>query len=132
MTQINTKTQEDRYLLTAEKICIGDDIFFEDDYLNAYIETWFDVDLRFGIKTEDTPDWVNVYGNYYPDEDRLVVIYIIIHDDGRNDEDFEVEDLADSERELIIRLMDEKCKEENDGLDMKAAFKRFYEEDKND
>jgi hypothetical protein len=81
------------------------------------------------LSTKDTPDYVNVYADYYPDEDRLVVTYIIIHDDGSGDEDFEVQDLADSERELIIRLMNEQCKKENDGLEMAAVLDNFRKED---
>ena len=122
MIQANT---EDKYLLTADNIRVGHEIFFEEDHLNAYVETWFDVDRRFNLSTEDTSDYVNVYADYYPDDDRLVVTYIIIHGDGSGNEDFEVQDLADSERELIIRLMNEKCKEENGSLEMAAAFDKF-------
>jgi len=121
----NTDTQTERYLMNADNIIVGPEIFFEEDHLNGYIETWFDVDLRFNLSTADTPDYVNVYADYYPDDDRLVVTYIIIHNDGEGDEDFEVKDLADSERELIIRLMNEQCKKENDGLEMAAAFDKF-------
>jgi len=128
-SKTNTQKTPERYLMTAENILIDDDLFFEDDHINAYIAAWFDVDLRFNLQTRDTPDYINVYADYYPDEDYLTVIYIIIHNDGRNDEDFEVQDLADSEREVIIRLMNEKCKEENDGLNIAAALKQFNEED---
>lgn len=127
MIQSQAENSADRYLLTADNIRIGPELFFEDDYINAYVETWFDVDLRFGLNTSDTEDYVNVYANYYPTEDRLVVIYIIIRNDGSNDGEIEVKDLSDCERNLIIRLMNEKCKEENDGLDMAAAFEKFNE-----
>ena len=120
--------QENPYLMVAGSICIGDDIFIEEDHLNGYIETYFDVDRRFGLETVDTMNYVNLYADYYPDDDRLVVTYIIVHNDGENDEDYEVQDLANSERELIIRLMNKKCEEENDGLDMKAAFERQQED----
>jgi len=87
------------------------------------------VDLRFGIATRDTSDFVNVYADYYPDSDRLVVTYIVIYSDGRNDESFEVNDLADSEREHIIRLMNEECQNGNNGLDMTSALKKMNTEE---
>ena len=123
-----TQTNSESYLLTADNIRIDPELFFESDYVNAYICTWFDVDLRFNLNTKDTNDFVNVYADYYPNEDRLVVTYIIVRNDISNDEDFEVKDLADSERELIISLMNEQCKKENDGLDMAAVLKKLNEE----
>ena len=124
MTKKNTKTP-DRYLLTADRIRVDEELFFEDDHINAYLETWFDVDLRFGLETEDTDDYVNLYADYYPESDKLVVTYIIVHFDGKDDEDFQVEDLADSERELIIRLMNEQCAKSNGGLNMADALKKL-------
>ena len=120
----------ERYLLTADNIRIDRELHFAEDHINAYIETWFDVDRRFDINTYGTPNYINVYANYYPAENRLTVEYIIIYNDDIHDKDqcFEVKDLAASERELIIRLMNDRCKEGNHGLDMIAAFKKFNEE----
>ena len=37
MAQTNTNTQEERYLLTADKIRIDPELFFEEDHINAYV-----------------------------------------------------------------------------------------------
>lgn len=40
--------------------------------ITAYIETWFDVDKKFGTSTKDDDDvWLNVYAKYNPFDDTL-------------------------------------------------------------
>lgn len=38
--------------------------------ITVYIETWFDVDKKFGVQTaDDDSTWLNMYGKYNPFED---------------------------------------------------------------
>ena len=40
--------------------------------ITAYLETWFDVDKKFGTNTKDDDDvWLNVYAKYNPFDDTL-------------------------------------------------------------
>ena len=40
--------------------------------ITAYLETWFDVDKKFGTNTKDDEDvWLNVYAKYNPFDDTL-------------------------------------------------------------
>lgn len=40
--------------------------------ITAYLETWFDVDKKFGINTKSDDDvWLNMYAKYNPFEDTL-------------------------------------------------------------
>lgn len=45
---------------------IGQEITF-------YIETWFDVDSKFHVNTDDDDIWLNMYAKYNPFEDTLRV-----------------------------------------------------------
>jgi len=40
--------------------------------ITAYLETWFDVDKKFGTNTKDDDDvWLNMYAKYNPFDDSL-------------------------------------------------------------
>lgn len=40
--------------------------------ITAYLETWFDVDKKFGTNTKDDDDvWLNMYAKYNPFDDTL-------------------------------------------------------------
>jgi len=39
----------------------------------VYIETWFDVDRKFGISTQADDAWLNMYGRYNPYADTLCI-----------------------------------------------------------
>jgi len=92
-------------IFTEENIKIDKEFLIEDDYINAYIETWFDVDKRFGLNTEDTDEYVNLYANYYPEDGRLDVFYIHRGPDAEFIAEKPVEDISAEEKDLILRLM---------------------------
>ncbi len=49
--------------------------------ITVLIETWFNVDEKFGIKTaDDDSRWLNLYGQYNPFEDTLRIIGEVCHD----------------------------------------------------
>ena len=62
------------------------DIHINDDNeseIVAYLETWFDVDKKFGVHTNvDEDTWLNMYGIYDPFEDTLRVECEISREDG--------------------------------------------------
>lgn len=78
--------------------------------ITCYIETWFDVDKKFGIHTrEDDGTWLNMYGKYNPFADTLRIECEISSDDGSSYFDYEP---AAAEAQLIKDMIAEKIQEE--------------------
>lgn len=78
--------------------------------ITAYIETWFDVDKKFGIHTaDDDGTWLNLYGKYNPFEDTLRIECEISRDNGSEYFDYQP---TDSEAQLIKEMIADKIREE--------------------
>lgn len=79
---------------------------FEDDddnVVSAYLETWFDVDQKFGTHIHDEPDtWINLYAALNLRENLLSMQYIICRQDSEESIDYIP---TTRERELVIRLI---------------------------
>lgn len=74
--------------------------------ITCYIETWFDVDRKFGIHTaEDEGTWLNLYGKYNPFEDTLRMECEISSDNSSSYFDYEP---TASESQLIKDMISEK------------------------
>ena len=53
--------------LTRDDLVIDPDMEIDDDgcIVTAYVETWFDVDRKFGTHTvDDAETWINFYAKY--------------------------------------------------------------------
>ena len=78
--------------------------------ITVYIETWFDVDKKFGVHTSgDEGTWLNMYGKFNPIEDSLHIECEISRDDGSSYFDYEPTAAAS---QLIKDMITEKIKEE--------------------
>ena len=78
--------------------------------ITVYIETWFDVDKKFGVHTSgDEGTWLNMYGKFNPFEDSLRIECEISRDDGSSYFDYEP---TAAESQLIKDMITEKIKEE--------------------
>ncbi len=78
--------------------------------ITVYIETWFDVDKKFGIHINDEDGaWLNLYGKYNPFADTLRFECEISRDD--SSEFFDYEPTA-GEAQLIKGMIAEKIREE--------------------
>ena len=67
-------------ILERTDIAIDPDIFvsFDGTEIEAYVETWFDVDARFGTNTRGLDDtWLNLYATFNPFEDTLRMEYVV-------------------------------------------------------
>ena len=91
----------------------------EDQCLSAEMETYFDVDKKFGINTRDDENtWVNMYCWYNPILDNLRVIYCI---DTQN-KDFIREYMpTDEEKQMLSEVMEAACQKQNN-----QSCKDFY------
>lgn len=71
--------------------------------ITAYLETWFDVDKKFGTDTASDDDkWLNLYAKYNPFEDTLRLEYTVTTSSSYEDGDYEpTEDEAKLIKEMI-------------------------------
>lgn len=77
--------------------------------ITAYVETWFDVDKKFGLNINDEDGtWLNMYAKYNPFEDTLRIECEISHEDGSEYFDYEP---TNAETQLIKNTITEKIKE---------------------
>lgn len=78
--------------------------------ITCYIETWFDVDQKFGTNIVDEDGtWLNMYGKYNPFEDSLRIECEISREDGSETFDYQP---TDSEARLIKEMIADKIQEE--------------------
>ena len=78
--------------------------------ITAYLETWFDVDKKFGTNTKDDDDvWLNMYAKYNPFEDILRIECEI--DKPKGSEYFDYTP-TEAEAKLIKEMIAEKIKAE--------------------
>ena len=100
--------------LERSDIRVGDDMQVDCDIgqeITAYLETWFDVDRKFGTDTAlDDDKWLNLYAKYNPFEDTLKLECIIDNGETKG-EDFEYEPTED-EAKLIKEMITEKIRDD--------------------
>lgn len=78
--------------------------------VSAYVETWFDVNEKFGLHIpDDDSTWVNLYAIYNPHEDLLFMEYYV-ETDSSSSGPFSYTP-TDAERQTIIEMVEEKCME---------------------
>ncbi len=98
--------------LTREDIMIESDMEVADDNENqivAYVETWFDVDRKFGLHTRDEAEtWVNLYARYDVVEDSVAMEYVISRQHEEETHDYIP---TESEAEMIKKAICEKMEE---------------------
>ena len=97
--------------LERNDIAIDHDMEVDGDIgqeITVYIETWFDVDEKFGTHTNgDEGSWVNLYGKYNPFADTLRIECEIDTDDNEPNKWFDYEP-TESEAQLIKDMIAEK------------------------
>lgn len=68
----------DNIVIRADDICVEEiDLMYGVPMIEAYIETWFDVDKRFGTCTEDDETTLELYALYSPTNDTMVLMYTV-------------------------------------------------------
>lgn len=96
--------------LEKDDIGIDPDIEASDpNLITAYVETWFDVDKKFGTNTNDDDDrWVNLYAEYNIDDDSLKLTYHIDTPKGVTEHEYTP---TGDEAQIIKNALFEKIKE---------------------
>ena len=113
---------------TKENLVVDRDLDIDTDAqtVTAYLETWFDVDEKFGLDTKDDDSvWVNLYASYHPNTGDLEMTYIVSGDYWSNDYPYTP---TEGEKALVIGLMEETCQREN-GCSMKELLETYIEEE---
>ena len=99
--------------LERSDIRVDDDMQVDCDIgqeITAYLETWFDVDKKFGTDTASDDDkWLNLYAKYNPFEDTLRLEYTVTTSSSYEDGDYEP---TEDEAKLIKEMITEKIREE--------------------
>ena len=106
---------KDNLELERNDIAIDSDMEVDGDIgqeITVYIETWFDVDKKFGVHTSaDEGAWLNMYGKFNPFEDTLRIECEISRDDGSSYFDYEP---TAGESQFIKDMLTEKIREQYD------------------
>ena len=102
--------------LTLEKrdLEIQEELEFSDDpgYIEALIETHFDVDKKFGLDTSsDDSAWINLYAKYNPFENILMIDYIISTDDASFERTYQPTEAEAKMMTMLIVNASDKMKE---------------------
>ena len=95
--------------ITRDMIRIDDDFSVDDDQkiVTAYLETWFDVDKKFGTDVNDDDNaWVNFYADYNVETDNLTCFYLISHPNSCTDHEYKP---TVAEAKIIKEMMQETC-----------------------
>ena len=99
--------------LERSDIRVGDDMQVDCDIgqeITAYLETWFDVDRKFGTDTAlDDDKWLNLYAKYNPFEDTLRLEYTVTTSKTYEDGDYEP---TEDEAKLIKEMITEKIRDD--------------------
>lgn len=113
--------------LERKDITIGSDLEVdtENEVVSAYLETWFDVDKKFGTQTAIRDDeWLNLYADYEPESGALKMYYQVERDD--NSEFFEYTP-TEKETTLIIEMMEEHC-QNTDGCSLNELYEKYNDD----
>ena len=105
---------DDHGILEAEDVEIDWDMIPEEEGVVAYVETWFDVERRFGL-TLEPDESVDLYATVQPETGTFSASSIIKHEPSGEHELRNVK-LLPSEQKLITDKMEATAKEQNSSL----------------
>ena len=99
---------EKKDLVVDREMEVDDDIGQE---ITAYLESWFDVDKKFGLNINDEDGtWLNMYAKYNPFEDNLRIECEISRENGSDYFEYEP---TENESKLIKEMIAEKIMQEH-------------------
>ena len=114
--------KEDKELERSD-IKIGSDLEIntDEETITAYVETWFDVDAKFGTHVlENDNEWLNSYAEYHPKTGELKMMYQVNRDG--NSDFFDYTPSA-NEKALVVALMEEQCQKDG-GCSLKELYEK--------
>lgn len=88
---------------TRQDLVVDPELDVENGAVTAYLETWFDVDAKFGLHIADED---NLYATYAPGTDALTMEYVISREYGDECRPYTP---TENEKSLILAMMEERC-----------------------
>ena len=114
-----TQEIDPRYLTGSRMLRSGDisfsgDIEQNENLLEFYLDTAFDVDKVFGthVCTDENDDWLNIYANYDMEHRRVcdTLEVFLVHGDG-SEQDYKY-CLSEEEQALLLPKMEDYCQQQ--------------------
>ena len=106
-------TKMDTPELTRDMLAVDQDMEVDCDIghqITCYLETWFDVDKKFGTNTATDDDkWLNLYAKYDPFADSLQLEFTVTTADSCEEGEYVP---TDAESQLIKDMITQKIREE--------------------
>lgn len=109
---------DDPGVMEADDVAVDRDFTFGEDGITAYVETWFDVERRFGVGLSGD-DSLNLYATVQPETGAFKAEVFVHRADGKNE--IYPAELLPSERKLIQDEM-ETISKEISGKSVKELF----------
>lgn len=116
---------EDHGILEADDICADTEFTFDADGITAYIETWFDVERRFGIELNGD-DSVDIYATIQPETGNMTAEVVMKRAQEQKGERRPVR-LFPCEQQLIGKEM-ETISQDRAGMSLKELFAEWKAE----
>ena len=92
---------------TRQDLVVDPELDVENGAVTAYLETWFDVDAKFGLHiTDEDGTWVNLYATYAPGTGSLTMEYVISWEDREECCPYTP---TENKKSLILAMMEERC-----------------------
>ena len=115
--------------LSGQDFTFGEEIMEMDGRLNFYVQAAMDVDAAFGtfVLTDKNDDWLNIYANYDIAEDKLCDTLELTLCKGDGTEEDWSYPLNAAEKEILLRKMEEFCKQQT-GMCLHDYSQQFREE----
>lgn len=110
---VSVITKMDTPELTRDMLAVDQDVEMDCDIghqITCYLETWFDVDKKFGTNTAaDDDKWLNLYAKYDPFADSLRLEFTVTTADSYEEGEYVP---TDAESQLIKDMITQKIREE--------------------
>lgn len=102
------------------------DYEFEEQRMLFCIESWFDVDKKFGVNTAEVDGaWVNLYSTFNPCTGEIKIPFTVDTEDGTYSREYIP---TDEEKELFQRLMEQFCEQRSNMTCREAYITAYVEE----
>jgi hypothetical protein len=124
---LRKRVRDSGLLFTRDNIHIDREIDYENDYICAYIEVWFDAERKFGLKLGEE-EYVNVYAVINPHTSDVRLEYVIYYGDGFLDSGRTFKKLTQDEKNLILTMTDEVSLRET-GMTVKENWVNLMNDD---
>lgn len=113
-------------LITCSDISFSDELLIEDDSINGYIDLSGALIKRFNLNLVGD-DSANIYADYNPDTEELVMSAVVKRADDSKDENVVLDNLHEYEKCIIVNVLEAYCKS-REGISLADLFNSLTED----